>query len=222
MPLSRINVGCGDTPTPGWINFDNSPSIVIGRVPGLTRALGALGALGALDASRFDFSRVAGEGQIRWANAWRLPVPDASADVVYSSHMIEHMGRAEALRFLGEARRVLAPGGILRLGVPDLAMLVAQYRTDGDADQFVSRTLLAQGSARTLEERLRFLLVGNRGHAWMYDGASLMRLVTESGFVEAAPKAPGQTTISDPGPLDLYQRADETAFVEARRPPHRG
>jgi SAM-dependent methyltransferase len=214
MSLSRINVGCGSTPTPGWVNLDNSPTVLLGRAPGLVQVLGALR---VLDRLQRDFAGAAGASGIRWASAQRLPVPDASAEVVYSSHMIEHLDRTEARRFFAEARRVLAPGGILRLGAPDLALLVQQYQESGDADRFVASTLMAHGSARTLRERLRLLLLGYREHAWMYDAASLVRLVTEEGFTGATALPPGQTTIPDPGPLDLRERAGETVYVEACR-----
>ena len=29
----RINIGCGKTPTNGWINFDNSPAIKLANSP---------------------------------------------------------------------------------------------------------------------------------------------------------------------------------------------
>ena len=41
--LPRVNVGCGRTPTPGWLNFDNSPSVRLAHLPlglVLSRGLG--------------------------------------------------------------------------------------------------------------------------------------------------------------------------------------
>ena len=40
-----------------------------------------------------------------------------SADVLYSSHMIEHLNQTEMRLFLKEARRCLVSGGIIRLVV---------------------------------------------------------------------------------------------------------
>ena len=42
----RINVGCGSTPTPGWENFDNSPSVLLARVPHAGRLLFAAHIIG--------------------------------------------------------------------------------------------------------------------------------------------------------------------------------
>lgn len=50
----------------------------------------------------------------------RLPFPDESAHVVYTSHTLEHLYPEEALRLLREVRRILAPDGVARVGVPDV------------------------------------------------------------------------------------------------------
>src|SRR6478609_4023952 len=49
----------------------------------------------------------------------RLPLPfeDESFEAVYHSHVLEHIPRAEARRFIGECWRVLVPGGVLRVVV---------------------------------------------------------------------------------------------------------
>lgn len=54
-------------------------------------------------------------------------MPDESCDLVYHSHVLEHFGKQEGKRFIGECFRVLKPGGIIRLAVPDLEGLVRQY-----------------------------------------------------------------------------------------------
>ena len=56
-----------------------------------------------------------------------IPYPDSSFDVVYHSHLLEHFPRKDAPRFLKECHRVLSPGGILRVVVPDLESIVRNY-----------------------------------------------------------------------------------------------
>ena len=51
----------------------------------------------------------------------------SSVAVVYSSHMLEHLHRSEALGFLTEVNRSLAPAGVVRIVVPDLASIVGDY-----------------------------------------------------------------------------------------------
>lgn len=56
-----------------------------------------------------------------------LPVADASIDIVYSSHFIEHVPRARIAALLRECHRVLRPRGLLRLVVPDLLEMCTRY-----------------------------------------------------------------------------------------------
>lgn len=56
-----------------------------------------------------------------------IPLPDASCDVVYHSHVLEHLKRADAQFFMRECFRVLKPGGFLRVAVPDLEQICRQY-----------------------------------------------------------------------------------------------
>lgn len=52
---------------------------------------------------------------------------DSSFDVVYSSHVLEHMTKYSAENLVAEMVRVLKPGGILRIVVPDLEAIINNY-----------------------------------------------------------------------------------------------
>lgn len=58
-----------------------------------------------------------------------LPFEDASIDVVYSSHVLEHFPKCFAPKFLIECGRVLKKSGIIRIVVPDLEQIVRNYLT---------------------------------------------------------------------------------------------
>ena len=57
----------------------------------------------------------------------RLTLLDNTAELVYSSHFLEHIPRDQVPHFLGECWRILQPGGVLRLVVPDLENLCRTY-----------------------------------------------------------------------------------------------
>ena len=56
-----------------------------------------------------------------------FPFPDNHFDAVYSSHVLEHFTRAQGLALICEGRRVLKPGGILRVVLPDLEGSCREY-----------------------------------------------------------------------------------------------
>jgi predicted SAM-dependent methyltransferase len=56
-----------------------------------------------------------------------LPFGDAEFDVVYHSHVIEHLPKQMALPFLQECHRVLKKGGIIRIAFPDLEAIAGNY-----------------------------------------------------------------------------------------------
>jgi SAM-dependent methyltransferase len=56
-----------------------------------------------------------------------LNFPDDSFDVVYSAQFIEHLTYPEAVKVMTEVRRILKPGGVLRLVTPDLEELTHEY-----------------------------------------------------------------------------------------------
>jgi SAM-dependent methyltransferase len=61
-----------------------------------------------------------------------LPLADNCASIVYSSHFLEHIPRDQVNRLLLECFRILKPGGILRLVVPDLDNLCRTYLAHRD------------------------------------------------------------------------------------------
>ena len=66
-------------------------------------------------------------------NVRSLPMfEDNTANLIYACHVIEYFDRIEVLDVLREWHRVLKPGGVLRLAVPDFAALVEVYRKYGD------------------------------------------------------------------------------------------
>jgi SAM-dependent methyltransferase len=56
-----------------------------------------------------------------------IPLPNTSCDVVYHSNLLEHMRRADAQSLMAECYRVLRPGGVMRVAVPDLEQICHLY-----------------------------------------------------------------------------------------------
>lgn len=214
--MKRCNIGCGQTPTQGWLNYDNSLSLRLSKFPLIVQILDKLG---FLHERQKDFIQFARNHDIIYADAARkIPLPDKSLEVLYTSHMIEHLDCEEIKVFLKEVRRVLISNGIIRIGFPDLKMIIASYNDKGDADIFMEKTGLARSNPRRLRDHLKFLLIGDRHHKYMYDASSMVRLLSSVGFKEACEVEAGKTMIPYPGELNLRERGDKSAYVEAYNP----
>lgn len=104
-------------------------------------------------------------------------VASGSVSVLYSSHTLEHTSvvRGEAARALAEWRRVLRPGGLLMLSVPDLELL--------------SHLVLRQNYPDSLRSIVQYMLFGGQEDPYDYhlsgfDERSLSALLRTAGFCE--------------------------------------
>lgn len=104
----------------------------------------------------------------------RLPMfDDGAAELIYASHVFEYFDRVEARSVLAEWRRVLKPGGTLRLAVPDFTALVEVYRRSGELDR-----VLGPLYGRMEVEGTQAVIY----HKTVYDFASLAALLEQGGF----------------------------------------
>lgn len=102
--------------------------------------------------------------------------PDGSAELIYASHVFEYFDRVEAVRVLAEWRRVLIPGGILRLAVPDFAALIKVYEMTGDLARVLG-PLYGRMAVQTGAGAQTIIY-----HRTVYDFGSLERLLLDNGF----------------------------------------
>lgn len=203
-----LNLGCGYVTHPAWVNMDFSPYARLARHP---RIAALLSSTGILSAERTARLRALDPRIIHWDLRKGIPFPQHSFDVVYHSHVFEHIPREAGPSFLAECFRVLKPGGVIRVVVPDLEALIARYSSAlsrlgaGDAaaneehdwatervfGQMV-RTHASGGEAqrpvvRWLERTFRGdAAASGERHRWMYDRYSLSRSLRTAGFNDVA------------------------------------
>jgi predicted SAM-dependent methyltransferase len=53
--------------------------------------------------------------------------PDNYFDLVYHSHLLEHFTKSDAKKLITDCYRVLKPGGVIRIAVPDLEQICKNY-----------------------------------------------------------------------------------------------
>lgn len=191
----KINIGCGLSGIAGWLNLDNSPTIWIARFPMLNRL----------------FKTPAWPRDVRRCDVRKgLPYGEDTVRYIYSSHAFEHFTRPESLAIAKECFRVLAAGGILRIVVPDLALIVREYLTDASpeaAQKFLSRL--------SLNHSLQDFVHPGSNHSQMFDAKSLVHLLREAGFTQVEVSSYRQSAIPEIDLLELEVRRRESLYVEA-------
>jgi predicted SAM-dependent methyltransferase len=160
----RLNLGSGFHPKAGWINVD--------LIDGLSDL-------------QLDLREP-------------LPFPDASVLEVYSEHFFEHLSYtgsddslareletprrpSDALSFLRECHRVLAPGGCLHIGVPDAEIALQDY---ANRDGALSSEWWGPRWCDTAMHRVNYVFRQGREHQYAYDFETLQRTLLAVGFIE--------------------------------------
>jgi hypothetical protein len=122
---------------------------------------------------------------------WCLPFPDRSVSRVFVSHMLEHLFfPRDVLFFLGELKRVMAPGSVARIVVPDIGQCIAAYESN-DRSFFASRretwSWWPEGTTR-LQDFLNYAGAGPEpahlfeAHKYGYDFETLEKVLLDAGF----------------------------------------
>ncbi|MFN7020543.1 MAG: class I SAM-dependent methyltransferase [Phycisphaerales bacterium] len=204
----RLHLGCGLVTPPTWLNVDGSLNARLGKYP-LVRSVARM--IG-LTSSRAEFDKSVYGHDLRR----RLPWADGSFDAVYASHLFEHMYVDEVERLLAECRRVLAPGGVLRVVVPDVEVLINGYVTgkfpawtrdhikEGPrADMLITGLLMRDPEAPRggLIKRVYQSMFDFHSHKWMYDGESMKARFEKAGFKDVRRMGFGESRIE--GILDV-------------------
>ena len=100
--LRYINIGCGSHPIQDWINYDYNKFIFFARIKILRYILNKLSFIPE-GYKQFMYKVI--KEDIQFANAGKyIPEKDNSVDVLYSSHMLEHLDKYEADIFVQEAK----------------------------------------------------------------------------------------------------------------------
>lgn len=126
----------------------------------------------------------------------KLPIKTDTYDLVFASHVLEHIPWYRAVDALREVHRILKPGGEFEVYVPDFAFIVECYRKQkcgdswrifnktGDWMTWVNGRLFTYGPD-AVELRSAERPIPQTHHKCVYDEAYLIACLREAGFQRA-------------------------------------
>jgi predicted SAM-dependent methyltransferase len=145
----------------------------------------------------------------------RLPFPDNSLDLIYNSHVVEHIHKRQFHAFLKECLRVLRPGGKAIFSTPSIKNLVTVlYGNDEKArDVLLERTRMHSGEEFHSPGQHLNIVMRAYGHRWLYDSEYAAKAGQQIGFSKTY--AVDNLAIPDPQLVD-YLKARKSAgwFLE--------
>lgn len=150
--------------------------------------------------------------------AEKLPFGDGCVEWVYAEHLIEHVPHLVAIGWLAEVRRILVPGGLLRITTPDLGKYARGYVTGDSFFAKQRRRLHVMRFGPPMPERQAFML--NQifylyGHRWLYDLDELGYALARAGFASPVQACAYQAGArADVAALDTVLRRHESVYVE--------
>ena len=133
-------------------------------------------------------------------DATNIRLPDESCDIVFCSHVFEHIPHLRLPIVISEINRVLKPGGLLRILTPDLERIAKAYvnkddnffsqakdedeslRTDlGYGGSFIN-FIVSPGQDTALLDRDLKTFIAGYAHIYSYDYEMMKILFTKLGF----------------------------------------
>jgi predicted SAM-dependent methyltransferase len=149
-----------------------------------------------------------------------FPIEPESLEWAFSEDFLEHLRPEDGIAWLAEMRRLLVPGGLVRIGVPDLQKYLAGYADP--ADRFLAehaRGLESHFPDPTPLERPAFIvnkIFYGWGHKWMYDFDEVCHAALAAGFRSEAitRRAFRDGAVPEVAELDLSEHSLENLHVE--------
>lgn len=148
----KLNVGCGTDYKDGWINIDNNTDNNIEKL------------------------------DLNWDLRNPLPFADESVDFIFNEHFFEHLTVEEAMPAMQDLMRVLKPGGVMRIAMPDLENIVHNYLHVPLKDDPVIKAFKID----FVRTRAEWMNMSFRwwDHKWLYDWEELERRINDAGYTK--------------------------------------
>ncbi len=141
-----------------------------------------------------------------------LPFDDATFDGVFSEHVLEHFSQDDGARLAAEVRRILRPGGVFRVIVPDAEFVLKRYFE-------APEELVAERGEGTAMEMVNSYFRQRYEHQFMYDWPTLEQTLRRAGFSRVVRSRFRDPAACSPLRIDDEKYARESLYVEAHTTP---
>ena len=200
----KVNFGSSLAVHKGWINIDIDFNLLIARLPESLLKIYYRNSGAKNWWSEEEYIRKLKDNTFYHHRLeFGLPFHDNSVDVVYTSHTLEHLFKADAEMLVRESFRILRPGGLVRICLPDLQYAFELY-TKGEKEKALKYFFADSKSDYTSR------------HMYMYDYEMMKDILEKNKFVEINRCDYQQGKAPDLEHLDV--RPDETFYIEALKP----
>jgi predicted SAM-dependent methyltransferase len=219
--MIKLNLGCGSVRPIGWINTDSSLNANIQKIPFIGKSFAKLFNPVEYKSENFVYMNL--------NKKWRYN--DNSIDIVYASHLFEHLTLKSTDLFLKEANRVLKPGGVIRIVVPDLLQIAKKYIAEYEQNSFEAESTKFIMWAINMHREGQYGNVGifkklilewqgyPHQHKYMYDDKSLTFKVKQYGFQQIKIKSYGESEyINEIKDVEGSKESYLSVYLEAKKP----
>ena len=198
--FKKFNLGCGDKLYKDFLNIGYWSALESG---GLYKDLN-----GSVGTFMLNHDLVNG-----------IPAEDNSLDLIYHSHMLEHLSYEDGINFIKECYRALKPNGRMRILVPDLELWINAYSSN---DRFFFEQYRKVLDANIYETNCSIFMgmLHNHGHKCGYDFESLKWVLDYAGFFEIKRTLYADSDIEDIQNIEpqLPLRVMESLCLECSKP----
>lgn len=164
--MTYVQFGSGMSAPEGWRSFDASPTLWIERRIPLVPKRWPRG--------------------VEFGDAVKgLPLPDRSCAAVYCSHVLEHLALDQFRAALRSTHRLLIPGGVFRLVMPDFQACIDEYHADTSelkGFHFLQYSGLGFDARPRSVRELVAACWGYRRHLWVWDFGGAKAELEAAGF----------------------------------------
>jgi len=148
-----------------------------------------------------------------------FPFDDDTFDYIYNEHFIEHISWHEGSFMLQECRRVLRPGGTIRVATPDLEVLIDLYNHPGEAPNKEFINWITNNFLYGIEIGKASFVVNNAfrnfGHQFLYDGDLMKMAMQKAGFASVKRCSSGKSNDENLCGIESYGKNDTNSDMRA-------